>query len=162
MKRGLWRGHTTRPALDGASLGQVSKSPSRLTEPGQGERINAHTRKAYHRDKKGSPRVHLGVPDVLLNTKGSVIHTASTVKWTKEVCVPWALRLVASRALLACSGLLGVDEVVGVIAQSLADDEGSLPRGGELVLAGCSLDGPEHQVSFPEGEGLDLLAVVAA
>ena len=51
--------------------------------------------------------------------------------------------------------------VVGVIAQSLADDEGPLPRGGELVLAGCLLDQPEHQVSLTESKRLDLLVVVA-
>jgi hypothetical protein len=57
---------------------------------------------------------------------------------------------------------LSIDEVVGVIAQSFADDEGSLPRGGELVLAGCSLNQLKHQVSLAESKQLDLLAVVAA
>ena len=62
-------------------------------------------------------------------------------------CVPWLLR---------------VDGVVGVVAQGFADDEGAFPRGRELVLAGCSLDQPEHKVSLLEGSWLDLSTVVSA
>ena len=50
----------------------------------------------------------------------------------------------------------------GVIAECLADDEGAFPRGRELVLAGCSLDQPEHKVALLEGSWLDLAVVVAA
>ena len=63
---------------------------------------------------------------------------------------------------LACSWLLRVDQVVGVVAECLADDEGAFPRGRELVLAGCSLDQPEHKVSLLEGSWLDLPIVVSA
>ena len=55
-----------------------------------------------------------------------------------------------------------VDQVVGVVAECLADDEGAFPRGRELVLAGCSLDQPEHKVALLEGSWLDLAVVVAA
>jgi len=57
---------------------------------------------------------------------------------------------------------MSVDQIVGVIAQHLADDEGAFPRCRELVLAGCSLDQPEHKVSLLEGSWLDLPTVVAA
>ena len=92
------------------------------------------------------------------NTKGSVIHTASTVKSSEKICIPWALRLFAGVIPLARSGLLSVDQVVGVISQYLADDEGAFPRCRELVLAGCSLDQPEHLL---EGSWLDLSVVVS-
>ena len=55
-----------------------------------------------------------------------------------------------------------VDQVVGVVVEWLADDEGAFPRGRVLVLAGCSLDQPEHKVSLLEGSWLDLPTVVAA
>ena len=63
-------------------------------------------------------------------------------------CVPWAF--------------LCVDQVVGVVTQGHADDEGAFPRGRELVLAGCSLDQPEHKVALLEGSWLDLPDVVTA
>ena len=59
-------------------------------------------------------------------------------------------------------GLLCVNQVVGVVAQGLAEDEGAFPRGRELVLAGCSLDQPEHKIALLERSWLDLPAVVAA
>ena len=43
-------------------------------------------------------------------------------------------------------GLLCVDQVVGVIAQGFADDEGAFTRGQELVLDDYSLDQSEHKV----------------
>ena len=102
-------------------------------------------------------------PNVLvLNTKGSVVHTESTVKSSEEVCIPRALRFLARVVSLACSGLLCVDEVVGVVPQCLADDKGAFPRGRELVLADCSLDQPKHKVSLLEGSWLDLPTVLAA
>ena len=86
----------------------------------------------------------------------------STVKSSEEIGVPWALRLLAGVIPIARPVLLGIDRVVGVIAQGLADDEGAFPRGRELVPAGCSLDQPEHKVSLLEGSWLDLPTVVAA
>ena len=86
----------------------------------------------------------------------------STVKSSKEVCTPWALCFLAGIVPLASPGLLRVDEIVGVIAQGFADDERPFPRGRELVLAGCSLDQPEHKVSLLEGSCLDLPTVVVA
>ena len=101
--------------------------------------------------KEGSPRALLGGPRVfILNTKGNVVHTASTVKSPKEICIPWPLCLLAGVVSFACSGLLSVDQVVGVVAQNFHDDEGAFPRCRELVLAGCSLDQPEHKVSLLE------------
>ena len=91
-----------------------------------------------------------------------MVHTESTIKSSEKICVPWALRCLARIVSLACSGLLCVDEVVGVVAQCLANDEGAFPRGRELVLVGCSLDQPEHKVSLLEGSWLDLPTVVAA
>ena len=90
-----------------------------------------------------------------------MIHTASTVKSSKKICIPRALCLLARVVSLACSGLLRVDEVVGVVSQCFADDEGAFPRCRELVLAGCSLDQPEHMVSVLEGSWLDLSVVVS-
>ena len=49
-------------------------------------------------------------------------------------------RFLAGVVPLARPGLLGIDQVVGVVAQGFADDERAFPRGQELVLAGCSLD----------------------
>ena len=82
-----------------------------------------------------------GDPDSsYFNTKGSVVHTALTVKSSEEICIPWPLCLFAGVVPRACSGLLSVDQVVGVVAQHFADDEGAFPRCLQLVLAGCSLD----------------------
>ena len=61
-----------------------------------------------------------------------------------------------------CSGLLSVDQVVGIITQYLDDDERSFTRYRELVLVGCSLDQPEHKVSLLEGSWLHLAVVVSA
>ena len=41
---------------------------------------------------------------------------ASTVKSSEEICIPWPLCLLAGVIPLACSGLLSVDQVVGVVA----------------------------------------------
>ena len=102
-------------------------------------------------------------PEVfVLNTKGSVVHTALTAKSSKEISIPQALCFLAGIVPLARPGLLGIDQVVGVVAQGFADDERAFPRGRELVLAGCSLDQPEHKVSLLEGSWLDLPTVVAA
>ena len=60
------------------------------------------------------------------------------------------------------SGLLSVDEVVHIVVQRPADDEWTLPRGGQLVLARRLLDSAEHQVALTEREGADLLVVVVA
>ena len=79
-------------------------------------------------------------PDVFaFNTKGCVVHTALTVKYSREIRIPWALCFLAGIIPLARPRLLRIDEVVGVIAQGFADDKMALPRGRELVLAGCSL-----------------------
>jgi hypothetical protein len=91
-----------------------------------------------------------------------VVHTVLTVKSSEEICVPWALCFLAGIIPLARPGLLRVDEVIGVVAQGFADDEGAFPRSRELVLAGCSLDQLEHKVSLLEGSRLDLSVVVAA
>ena len=64
----------------------------------------------------------------------------SAVERAKEVGVPGALRLDSRAVAAVLLGRLHVDEVVGVVAQDPTDNEGSLPRGGELVLAGCPLD----------------------
>src|SRR4030042_1592877 len=98
----------------------------------------------------------------MLNTKVGVGHTASVVKPSEEVCVPWPLRLFAGVVPFACSRLLSIDQVVGVVAQHLADDEGAFPRCRELVLAGYSLDQLEHKVSLLEGSWLDLPVIVSA
>ena len=84
------------------------------------------------------------------------------VKRAKEVGVPGALRLDSRAISGVLLGRLHVDEVVGVVARDPTDDEGPLPRGGELVLAGYPLDQPEHQVPLAESERADLPAVVAA
>src|SRR3954470_10090655 len=89
-----------------------------------------------------------------------MVHTTSTVKSSKKIRVPWSLRLFVGVVPLVCSGLLSVDQVVGVVAQHLADDEGAFPRSRQLVLAGCSLDQPEHKVAFLEGSRPDLPVVV--
>ena len=96
------------------------------------------------------------------NTKGSVVHIASTVKSLEEICIPWPLRLFAGVVPLACSGLLSISQVVGVVAQHFADDERAFPRRRQLVLAGCSLDQPEHKVAFLERSWLDLPVMVSA
>ena len=56
--------------------------------------------------------------------------------------------------------LRAVDEVVGIVLQCSADDERTLPRGGQLVLTRRLLDSAEHQVALAKSEGADLLAVV--
>ena len=91
-----------------------------------------------------------------------MIHTASTVKSSEEICIPWPLRLLAGVVSLACSRLLSVDQVVGVVAQHFADDERAFPRWRQLVLAGCSLDQPEHKVAFLEDPGFDPAAMITA
>ena len=91
-----------------------------------------------------------------------MVHTASSVKSSKEICVPWALCFLAGVVPLARTGLLCIDQVVGVIAQGFADDEGALPRGRGLVLAGYSLDQLEHKITLLEGSWLDLSAVVTS
>ena len=63
---------------------------------------------------------------------------------------------------LACSGLLSVNPLVGVVSQYFADDERAFPRCRQLVLAGCSLDQPEHKVAFLERSWPDLPVVVSA
>ena len=89
---------------------------------------------------KGGPRARLGGPKSwYFNTKGSMVHTASTVKSSEKICVPWPLCLLAGVVPLVCSGLLSVDQVVGIVAQYLANDERAFPRRRQLVLAGCSL-----------------------
>ena len=90
-----------------------------------------------------------------------MIHTASIVKSSEKICIPRAFCFFAGVVPLACSVLLSVDQVVGVVAQNFADDEGAFPRCRELVLAGCSLDQPEHKVSLLEGSWLDLSVVVS-
>ena len=75
--------------------------------------------------------------------------------------MPWPLCLLAGVVPLACSGLLSVDQVVGVIAQHFVDNEGAFPRCRQLVLAGCSLDQPEHKVAFLERSWPDLPVVVS-
>ena len=97
------------------------------------------------------PELLLGGPGVfILNTKVGMVHTALTVKPSKEIRIPWSLRLLAGVISFACSRLLSVNEVVGVVTRHHADDEGAFPRCRELVVAGCSLDQPEHEVSFLE------------
>ena len=91
-----------------------------------------------------------------------MVHTASTVKSSEKICIPWSFRLFAGVVSLACSGLLGVDQVVGVVAQHYADDEGAFPRRRQLVLAGCSLNQPEHKVALLKQSRLDLSVVVSA
>ena len=104
----------------------------------------------------------LEVPDVLvLNTKGSMVHTASTVKSLEKICIPWPLCLLAGVVPLECSELLSINQVVGVVAQYFADDERAFPRRRQLVLVGCSLDQPEHKVAFLERSRLDLPIVVS-
>ena len=51
------------------------------------------------------------------------------------------------RVVLVPLWLLRIDEVVGVVVQGLADDEGSFPRRGQLVHAPGVLDQPEHQIT---------------
>ena len=60
------------------------------------------------------------------------------------------------------SGLLSVYEIVCIVVQRPADDEWTLPRGGQLVLTRRLLDSAEHQVALTKSEGADLLAVVVA
>ena len=76
-----------------------------------------------------------------------MVHIASTVKSLEDICIPWVLRLFARVVPLVCSGLLSIDQVVGVVAQHFADDERAFPRRRQLVLAGCLLDQPEHKVA---------------
>ena len=91
-----------------------------------------------------------------------MIHTESTVKSSEEVCIPWSFRLFAGVVSLACSGLQGIDQVVGVIAQHLADNKGAFPRCRQLVLAGCPLDQSEYKVTLLERSRLDVPVVVSA
>ena len=91
-----------------------------------------------------------------------MVHTASTVKSLEEICIPWPLCLLAGVVPLACSGLLSVDQVVGIVAQYFAGDERAFPRRRQLVLAGCSLDQPEHKVAFLERSWPDLPVVLSA
>ena len=91
-----------------------------------------------------------------------MVHTASTVKSSEEICIPRPLCLLAGVVPLVCSGLLSVNQVVGVVAQHFADDERAFPRRRQLVLAGYSLNQPEHKVSFLERSRLDLSVVVSA
>ena len=86
----------------------------------------------------------------------------STVKSSEEICIPRALRFLAGVVSLACSGLLSIDQVVGVVAQHFADNEGAFPRCRQLVLAGCPLDQSEHKVALLERSWLDLPIVVLA
>ena len=65
-----------------------------------------------------------------------------------------------SRGILVPSGLLSVYEIVRIVVQRPADDEWTLLRGGQLVLARRLLDPAEHQVAFTKSEGADLLDVV--
>jgi hypothetical protein len=58
--------------------------------------------------------------------------------------------------------LLCIDEVVCPIAQHPADDERSLPRGGQLVHPFGVLDQPEYEVSLAEFKRTNLLAVIAS
>ena len=79
--------------------------------------------------KRAVPELVSGGPKSwYFNTKGSVIHTASTVKSSEKICIPWAFRLFAGVVPLACSGLLSVNQVVGVVALYFADDERAFPR----------------------------------
>ena len=104
----------------------------------------------------------LGEPDVLYLIRKIVWYILHlTVKSSEEIGIPWSFRLLAGIISLACLRLLCIDQVVGVIAQHLADDEGIFPRCRELVLAGCSLDQPEHKVALLERSWLDLLTVIA-
>ena len=89
-----------------------------------------------------------------------ILHLA--VKSSEEIGVPWSFRLLAGVVPLACSRLLSVNQVVGVIAQYFADDERAFPRRRQLVLAGCSLDQPEHKVTFLQRSWPDLPIVVSA
>ena len=67
--------------------------------------------------KRAVPELVSGGPKSwYFNTKGSVVHTASTVKSSEKICIPWPLYLLAGVVPLACSGLLSVDQVVGVVA----------------------------------------------
>ena len=91
-----------------------------------------------------------------------MIHTAFNCKIVSGGLVPWSLRLLAGVVSLACSWFVRVDQVVGVVAECLADDERTFPRGRELVLAGYSLDQPEHKVALLEGSLPDLSVVVTA
>ena len=90
-----------------------------------------------------------------------MIHTASTVKSSKKICVPRAFCLFAGVVPLARSGLLSIDQVVGVVSQHLADDEGAFPGCRQLVLAGCSLDQSEHKVALLERSWPDLPIIVS-
>ena len=59
----------------------------------------------------------LGEPDVLYLIRKIVWYILHlTVKSSEEIGVPWALRLLAGVISLACSGLMCIDEVVGVVA----------------------------------------------
>ena len=48
-----------------------------------------------------------------------------SIKWTEQVDIPWTLGLLlrfTGRLRLSC-----IDEIIGVVPQLFADDEGSLP-----------------------------------
>ena len=105
----------------------------------------------------------LGGPDILyLIQKIAWYMLHLTVKSSEEISVPWSFRLLAGIISLARLGLLCVVQVVGVVAQGLADDEGAFPRGRELALVGCSLDQPEPKVTLLERSWIDLMTVVTA
>ena len=86
-----------------------------------------------------------------------------TVKRTEELRVPGPAGLLAGCISLALVRLPRVDEVVRVpVTEGLADDERAFLGGGQLVLAGCSLDEPEYEVALADCEGLYLFVVVMA
>jgi hypothetical protein len=60
------------------------------------------------------------------------IHTflLSSVKWAEKVDIPGTFSLLVSPVWLVFLGLLGIYEIVGVIAQGFAHDEGTFPLGG--------------------------------
>jgi hypothetical protein len=75
--------------------------------------------------------------------------------------IPWTLCLFVKVIILVLPRLLHVDEVVCPITQHSANDKRSLPGRGQLVYAFGVLDQPEHDVSFLEFEGMNLVAVIA-
>ena len=80
------------------------------------------------------------------------------VETAQQVCVPWTLCLLEGGVRLVFLRLTRVGEVVRVVEQRPADDEGSLPRGGLLVPALGVLDQPEHEVTLRNKRGWIRLA----